>query len=73
MSFFVVLIFSQNVYQKQLKNLLIIENVFHCITYFTCQILSFIQKFVILTNRPKAELSFFLSAILEPKRGVDNA
>ena len=53
---------------------------FHCITHFSCQILSFIHAVVLHTNRLKVdvdyipELGFFLSPeILGAKRGVDNA
>jgi hypothetical protein len=58
---------------------IIIEHVFHCITHFSCQILSFIHTFVLHTDRLEvdahyiSELGFFSLEILGAKGGADYA
>ena len=37
---------------------MITEHVFHCITYFSCQILSFIHTFVLHTNGLKVDADY---------------
>ena len=36
----------------------IIEHVFHCITHFSCQILSFNHPFILHTNRLKVDVDY---------------
>jgi hypothetical protein len=47
-----------NVTHKVRKYLTIIEHVFHSITHFSCQILSFIHAFVLHMNRLKDDVDY---------------
>ena len=43
---------------KGRKYLMITEHVFHCITHFSCQILSFLQTFVLHTDGLKVDADY---------------
>ena len=45
----------------------IIEHVFHCITHFSCQILSFIHAFVLHTNGLKVVAGYIPGLCFSPK------
>ena len=44
-----------------------IEHVFHCITHFSCQILSFIHAFVLHMNRLKVDADYILELGFSPE------
>jgi hypothetical protein len=56
-----------NVTHKGQKYLPIIENIFHCITHFSWQILSFIHAFVLHMNRLKVDADYVPEQDFSPK------
>ena len=59
--------YSLNVTHKGRKYLTIIEHVFHCITHFSCQILSFIHAFVLYMNGLRVDADYISKLFFSPE------